>query len=194
MPNQDSDNESIDTESDYISIAQALKLIPRSFDGNKSELREFVANVETALAIVHPDKHAVFLKFIESKITGEAKTKLLARTDRTTWEHIKQILEENYAVRRTIDFFACKLFNSKQGPSETVATWGSKIDTMSSDLTEAMIRLLPEKHHEGAIAFLKYITKACFIQGLHDERIQTVVRARDEKMLLPNAVEVALEE
>jgi hypothetical protein len=65
---------------------------------------------------------------------------------------------------------------------------------MSADLTEAVINLLPDRHHEGAIAFLKYITKACFIQGLHDERIQTVVRARDEKILLPNAVEVALEE
>jgi hypothetical protein len=198
MPNQESDtnlysDESSDSENDYVSIAQALKLIPKCFDGSKSELREFLANVETALAVVNPDKHAIFLKFIESRITGEAKTKLLARADRT-WNRIKQILEENYAVRRTIEFFACRLFNSKQGPSETVATWGSRIDTMSSDLTEAMIRLLPERHHEGAIAFLKYITKACFIQGSHDEKIQTVVRARDEKMLLPNAVEVALEE
>jgi hypothetical protein len=200
MPNQEPDtspyrdNDINESENDYVSIAQALKLIPKSFDGSKSELREFVANVETALAVVNPDKHTIFLKFIESKITGEAKTKLLAMADRTTWEHFKQILEENYAVRRTIDFFACKLFNSKQGPSEIVATWGSRIDTMSSDLTEAMIHHLPERQHEGAIAFLKYITKACFIQGLHDERIQTGVRARDEKMLLPNAVEVALEE
>jgi hypothetical protein len=99
MPNQEpdtspySDNESSESENDYVSIAQALKLIPKSFNGNKSELREFVANVETALAVVSPDKHAIFLKFIESKITGEAKTKLLARADRTTWEHIKQILE-----------------------------------------------------------------------------------------------------
>ncbi|KAJ4428474.1 hypothetical protein ANN_24511, partial [Periplaneta americana] len=93
-----------------------------------------------------------------------------------------------------IDFFACKLFNSKQGTNEGVANWGSRIDAMSSDLTEAMTRLLPSCHHEGAIAFLKHISKVCFIQSLHDERVQTIVRARDEKMLLPNAVEIALEE
>ena len=65
---------------------------------------------------------------------------------------------------------------------------------MSSDVIEAMMRVLPQHHHQGAVEFLKLISKACFIQGLQDERIQSVVRDRDEKMLLPNAVEIALEE
>ena len=191
----DSDEEvATSSEPEYLNISQAIKLIPKPFSGNKNELREFISNVETALAVVNPNKHAIFLKFIESNITGDAKTKLLARSERTTWEQVKAILEENYTVRRTIDFFACKMFNSKQGASENVASWGSRIDTMSSDLMEAMIRILPRKHHEGAIAFLKFISKACFIQGLYEERIQTIVQARDERMLLPNAVEIALEQ
>lgn len=188
------DNFPNEGDDDYLPITQALKLIPKRFDGNKSELREFIASVETANEVVHPRKRLLFLKFIESKIVGDAKTKLLARSERNTWEQVKAILEENYATRRTIDFFACKLFNSKQGGNEGVANWGSRIDSMSADLTDAMMRLLPARDHEGAIAFLKYISKACFIQGLHDERVQTVVRARDERMLLPNAVEIALEE
>lgn len=196
--NEPSDNSDIEDEigdgGSYLSVTQAIKLIPKRFDGNKSELREFISSVETAIDIVAPHQRQLFLKFVESKITGEAKIKLLSRSERNSWEQVKAILEENYATRRTIDFFACKLFNSKQGSNEGIASWGSRIDAMSSDLTEAMTRLLPSCHHEGAIAFLKYISKACFIQGLHDERIQTVVRARDEKMLLPNAVEIALEE
>lgn len=178
----------------YLPVTQAIKLIPKVFSGNKSELREFISSVETAIDIVAPSQRQLFVKFIESKITGDAKIKLLSRSGRDDWGQIKAIVEENYATRRTIDFFACKLFNSKQGGSEGVASWGSRIDAMSSELTEAMVRLLPTRHHEGAIAFLKYISKACFIQGLQDERVQTVVRARDEKMLLPNAVEIALEE
>ena len=190
-----SDNEIPDEGEDrYLSVTQAIKLVPKKFDGNKSELREFIAGVETAFEVVHPNKRHLFLKFIEARITGDAKTKLLARSERTNWEQIKAILEENYSTRRTIDFYACKLFNSRQGANEGVASWGSRIDGMSSELTEAMVRLLPACHREGAIAFLKFISKACFIQGLHDERIQTVVRAKDERMLLPNAVETALEE
>jgi hypothetical protein len=42
------------------------------------------------------------LKFIESKITGEAKDRLLARSQRNTWEEVRGILEENYAVKRTL--------------------------------------------------------------------------------------------
>ena len=178
----------------YLPVTQALRLISIKFDGKKSELREFIASVETAIEIVNPNERQLFLKFVESKITGDAKTKLLARPDRRTWEETKAILEENYTTRRTIDFFACKLFNSRQGSNEGVAGWGSRIDAMSSDVTEAMMRVLPQHHHQGAVEFLKLISKACFIQGLQDERIQTVVRARDEKMLLPNAVEIALEE
>jgi hypothetical protein len=48
---------------------------------------------------MHPAKQPLLLKFIESKITGEAKDRLLARTERNTWEQFRAILEENYAVK-----------------------------------------------------------------------------------------------
>jgi hypothetical protein len=53
--------------------------------------------------VVHPNKYPLLLQFIESKITGEAKNRLLARTERNSWEQIKSILDENYAVRRTLE-------------------------------------------------------------------------------------------
>jgi hypothetical protein len=74
------------------------------------------------------------LKFIESKITGEAKDRLLARSERNTWEQVKAILVENYAVKRTLEYYANLLFTAKQGNSETVAQWGSRIENMGLDL------------------------------------------------------------
>jgi hypothetical protein len=53
------------------------------------------------------------LKFIESKITGEAEDRLLARTGRNTWEQIRAILEENYPLKRTLEYYAGTPFNSK---------------------------------------------------------------------------------
>jgi hypothetical protein len=108
-------------ENEFISVVQAVKLIPRNFDGNPKQLREFREAVESARQVVHPTKHPLLLKFIESKITGEAKDRLLARSERNTWPQIKSILEENYSVKRTLEYYASLLFTSKQGNSETVA-------------------------------------------------------------------------
>jgi hypothetical protein len=123
-----------DEESECISVVQAVKLISKSFSGNPKELREFCEGVESARQVVHPSKYPLLLKFVESKITGEAKDRLLARTERNSWELVRAILEENYAVKRTLEFYAGQLFTSKQGNYETVAQWGSRIDGMGIDL------------------------------------------------------------
>lgn len=109
-------------------------LISKTFDGNPRHLREFCEGVEAARQVVHPAKQPLLLKFIESKITGEAKDRLLARTERNTWEQIRAILEENYAVKRTLEYYASVLFTTKKGVNETVAQWGSRIDNMGLDL------------------------------------------------------------
>jgi DNA polymerase/3'-5' exonuclease PolX len=55
------------------SIAEALKLISHRFDGDKRRLREFVKNVDVAFELVHPNKHEILLKFVKTKITGDAR-------------------------------------------------------------------------------------------------------------------------
>jgi hypothetical protein len=73
-------------ENEYISVVQAVKLISKSYDGNPRHLHEFCEGVEAARQVVHPLQQSLLLKFVESKITGEAKDRLLARTERNTWE------------------------------------------------------------------------------------------------------------
>jgi hypothetical protein len=110
-------------ETEYISVVQAVKLIHRDFDGNPKHLREFCEGMESARQVVHPTKYPLLLKFIESKITGEAKDRLLVRTERNSWEQVKAILEENYAVKRTLEYYAGTLFTARQGIGESVAQW-----------------------------------------------------------------------
>jgi hypothetical protein len=69
-----------DDETEYISVVQAVKLNAKNFYGNLKELHEFCEGVESARQVVHPTKYPLLLKFVESKITGEAKDRLLART------------------------------------------------------------------------------------------------------------------
>jgi hypothetical protein len=87
-------------EPEYISVVQAVKLISKNFDGNPKDLRKFCEGVEAVREIVHPTKKGLLLKFIESETTGGAKDRLLARSERDTWEQIKSILKENYAVMK----------------------------------------------------------------------------------------------
>ena len=129
------EDENHEEEGAYISVTQAVKLIPRPFEGNPKQLREFIEGVESALEVIHPVKQELLLKFVVAKIQGEAKDKLLARVERNTWNQIKGILEENYLVKRTLEFYTGALFNSRQGPNETVAQWGASLDSIAMDLS-----------------------------------------------------------
>jgi hypothetical protein len=140
----------------------------------------------------------MLLKFMESKITGEAKDGLLARTERHTWEQIKAILEENYAVKKkTLEYYAGILFTAQQGVNETMAQWGSRVDKMGIDLMrEAGVRIEkinPRVVEGGSILVLEFI-KGTFIARLKDDRVKYTVKAKGEDNSLAQLVETALQE
>jgi len=134
MSQPDSENTMDFLQGRYCSISDAMKLINQQFNGDKRKLKELVDNVATAFDLVNSNQHDLLLKFVKTKIKGEARNKLLARDLTTTWRDVKQILEEIYGIRRTLDYYACRMFSSRQGASEKIASWGSRIDTMQSEL------------------------------------------------------------
>lgn len=189
------------SEGDFISVVQAVHLIPQNFDGNPKNLRAFIEGADAACQVTRPSKHPLLVKFIESKITGDAKDRLLARTERHTWAQIKQILEENFAVRRTLEYYAGILFTSKQGATETVAQWGSRLDAMAMDLrreVRSRLEILEEqdneKYTEGGLRLIGEFLKGTFVAGLKDDRIKYIVKAKGEEGSLAQLIETALQE
>jgi len=85
----------------------------------------------------------------------------------------------------------CLVLDSK---NESIASRGNKIDELQTDLREAARRLCKSKEILRAIGLINHLGKACFIQGLYNERIQTIVRSRGESILLSEAIEISLEE
>jgi hypothetical protein len=140
-------------------------------------LREFIENVDVVFELVDPGKHAVFLKFVKAKITGNARSKLMVRDLTHSWELDKAILEENYATRRRLDYYACKMFNARQGKNESIAYGGNQMDELQTDLREAARRVCRPEEILGDIGLINHLGKACFIQGLCNELIQTIVRS-----------------
>lgn len=121
----------------YISVPKAVQLLPRCFTGNPNELREFIQNVEAAYEVVVPLDYPLLFRFVCTKIGGEVKTKLLARTYVDNWQQARAVLEENYSVRRTLDYYAHRAFMSKQNPNKTISQWGAQMDTGFGDLQRA---------------------------------------------------------
>ena len=184
----------------YISVPKAVQLIPKPFNGNPLELREFIQNVEATYEVVDPSDYSLLFKFVCAKIGGEAKTKLLSRTHLDTWEQVKSVLEENYSVRRTLDYYAHRAFTSKQGQVETISQWGARMDTVCGDLQRAARKHMEDlawtnEKREGGGDIIDLFIRACFIQGLHDDRIKTMVKAKGNvNTPMAQLVEVALEE
>jgi dynactin complex subunit len=128
----------------YCSISEAVKLVSVQFDGDRRKLKEFIDNLNTAFELVKPEQHSL-LKFVKTKITGDARSKLLVRDLSSAWREVKQILEENYGVKRTLDYYACPMFSSRQDNNESIASWSSRIDTMQSELREAAFRIFERR-------------------------------------------------
>jgi hypothetical protein len=184
----------------YISVLKAVQLIPKFFNGNPLELREFIQNVESAYEVVDPLDYSLLLTFVQAKVGGERKTKLLARTHLHTWEQVRAVLEENYSVRRTLDYYAHRAFSSKQNPVETISQWGARMDTVCGDVQRAARKHMEylewnNEKREGGGDIIDLFVGACFIQGLHDDRIKTTVKAKGNvNTPMAQLVEVALEE
>ncbi|KAJ8896878.1 hypothetical protein PR048_002224 [Dryococelus australis] len=83
-----------------------------------------------------------------AKPTGEGGAETIRRgktSNRTMgdmWEGVKDALEDNYAVRKTLDFNTCKMFNARQGKDEQVVWWSSKLNSMVLELKKAAVKVL----------------------------------------------------
>ena len=110
------------------------------------------------------------------------------------------MLEENYSVRRTLDYYAHRAFTSKQNSNETISQWGVRMDTVCGDLQPAAHKHMEDLDwndgkREGSGDIIDLFIRACFIQGLYDNRMKTVVKAKGNvNTPMAQLVEVALEE
>jgi hypothetical protein len=81
-------------------------------------------------------------------------------------------------------FFACRMFSSRQERSEDVPSWESRIDEMQTELREAVKTVCKPEELLDARGLIDHLAKSCFVQGLHNEWMQTIVRSRNESISL----------
>jgi hypothetical protein len=91
-------------------------------------------------------------------------------------------------------YYVCKIFSASQGKNESIASRGNEIDKLQTDLREAARSVCKREEIQGVKGLINHLEKACFIHGLHNERIQIMVRSRGESILLSQAIEISQEE
>jgi len=126
-------------------------------------LEEFVDNVTIAFELVNPNEHDQLQKFVKIKITRVSRSKRLVRDVTLMWQNVKQILEEIYGVRRTLDYYACRMFSSRQGASESISSWSSRINTMQLELREVAYRIYEDEEVILAMGLINHLAKTCFV-------------------------------
>lgn len=176
---------------EYISVSEALKLVT-PFSGNKKEVLTFISNVNTAFEAVNPDHRDRLYKFVLTRISGEPRT-AIAHRNLENWTDLREFLRNTYIEKRTLDFHANQLFKARQGKSDSVSEWIQKIQTLSSKFREAALTDCTEEERAGMLTLSDRLRNICFIQGLHSDRIQTIVRSRNHDDF-DEIAETALEE
>ena len=109
---------------DFISVSEALKLIP-PFKGDKQEVLAFIGNVYTAFVVINPEQEAILYKFVLTRISGEPRTAISHRYF-DSWTELKEFLQNCYIEKRTLDYHASKLFKARQGKDERQTDWIKK--------------------------------------------------------------------
>jgi len=176
---------------EYISVGEALKLLT-PFKGEKRDVLAFIANVDTAFEMNDPRNEGILLKFVLTRIIGKPRT-AIAHRNLETWEELKEFLKNTYTKKRTLDYRANQLFNTKLSKAERVSEWIHRIRKLGSKFREAALQdcLQDERAHIFTLA--DKLRNICFVQGLYSNIIQTIVRSRNHSSF-DDIAETALEE
>jgi hypothetical protein len=162
---------------DYISVEEALKLVPY-FKWNKQKVLAFIGNVDTAFLVINPVQRDVLYKFVFTRISGEPQT-AIGHRNLDSWMDLREFLRNSYTEKRTLDYHASQLFVAHQRKEERVTDWIQRIQFLGSQFRETALLDCSDGAREGILDLSDRLRNICFVQGLASDRIQTIVRSRN---------------
>jgi hypothetical protein len=129
--------------------------------------------------VVNPDHRGRLYKFVLTRISGKPRTAITHR-HLENWIELKEFLKNTYIEKRTLDFYANTLFKAKQEKADSVSDWIQKIQGLGSKFREAALTNCIDEERPGILMLSDRLRNTCFVQGLIPDRIQTMVRSRNQ--------------
>lgn len=175
----------------YTSLKIATQLIPK-YDGTNMPLNEFLDDCKSGHDSIHPNERELFVKFVKSKIEGDAKSHIRSCSYPLTLKSIEEALKRAYGPRKTVEALQSEMSQMRQlGKQESVLKFFGRIN---EKLVEIVQQIKAETGSNPSTTY--YINRAqkhavgCFSVGLWP-KIGSQVISKDPETL-KEAIEIAL--
>lgn len=171
-------------------ISFLCSLISKPFDGNRSELHEFISNCSNAFRFASSHQSDALIAFVISRITGSAKAELRDKTIEN-WAQLKGLLLRLYSDKKHYTQLMEELNTIRQNNNESVHSYHNRIDKLCTRLLNS-ITCQDESERVGRIETIKELSLQRFILHSHPD-ISRFLRAKEIKTL-SDAFNSAVEE
>lgn len=112
-------------------------LVPKSFDGNRLELHEFLSNCNNANKFADESQKEPLLAFIISRLTGNAKAQLRDKVV-DSWEDLQQTLIQLYSDKKHYTQLMEELNTIKQFRNESVVSFYNRIENLTTRILNSL--------------------------------------------------------
>ncbi|MGL4387934.1 MAG: hypothetical protein ACRCTJ_00880 [Brevinema sp.] len=138
-----------------------------SFDGNKSELPSFIRKCDYAFNLASDSQKPILLAYVFSQITGKADSIINTR-EITTWEVLKNFLEENFSESKQFSQLLLELQSCKQHTNETILEFTQRIEQHYTNLLRSATNNTSVKEEiKGKHSLIKELALQAFLIGVH---------------------------
>lgn len=135
-------------------------LIPRSFDGKRQEINEFITNCDNANKLATASQKHPLLVYIISKLTGPVRTQLHGKSY-SNWSELRQILNNIYLDKKHYVQLMEEL-NTLRQSNESVTSFHDKIEQLSNRIINSLV-IKDQKEEIGKIETIKELALSRFV-------------------------------
>jgi len=176
---------------DQIGLQDALRLLPKSFDGqNPEQLENFLEKCEFAVTSTVPTAIPRLIRAIQTRLTGKAKQVTKYRTFET-WEDLRDLLKSNLEPQRTTQHLYQTLYATKQKTGMDIFSYSKEIETLQNTIIEQETMGCSVEVAQALEQSVKRQVLQVFVEGLGE--LKDYIKARNPETLA-NAIRAAQEE
>ena len=114
-----------------LSLEFLIKLLPKSFDGDRYKLR-LIKQVDAVFELIEASQTIPLLLYVKNKITGRARDQTDIHCNLNTWGEISELLITLYQDWKSLDQFLEELNSIRQGLHENVSQFYQRLENLNS--------------------------------------------------------------
>lgn len=180
----------LNTATTIFTLQFLCSLITKTFDGNRIDLHEFIANCDSAFNLSPFSHREALMAYVISRITGSARAQLRDKRI-TSWDELKELLLKLYSDKKHYTQLMEELNTIKQNMNENILNFYNRIDKLCTRLLNT-VTYQDVNERLGRIEMIKELSLQRFI--LHSTpEISRFLRSKEPKTL-SDALNSALEE